>query len=363
VLSRRRRARVAVIAVGAAALLGLVVHGLAGGSGSPGGGGGSDAGHEVVLAPVQAKARHVVTERARARKLLAEAVRSGPRNDGEVEVAVMLDGWTDPLVAASKGGSPRRWMRAWSMSKVFTAVALLRGLGWGDRAGTPLTPEVEQAVERALTRSENCRQRRVVLELQRVSGGTPAGARSAVRRVLERAGASGAGVATQVQAPEPLCAEYLASLSELPDPQAQTLLLGTSTWTVGDAARFTHALGAGEFGHAISRYLLALMRRPKERSSEAKPIDYTASLSWGAGAAFGASPVAYKAGWGGTQQGAFLAGQIVVVHLPDGSEAGVSVAFHPRLQPLRDDPGLTRAPAAVAEALRPLARGLPALRG
>jgi hypothetical protein len=137
------------------------------------------------------------------------------------------------------------------------------------------------------------------------------------------------------------------------------LLLGTTTWTPSDAARFAYALGAAKFGRAISQELLRLMRKPKRRSEEATPIDYTASLSWGAEDAFRGTQPAYKSGWGGTQQGRFLVGQITVVRLPDQSPLGISVMFRPDVQPVRDDPGLTQGPVAITEALRPLARGLP----
>jgi hypothetical protein len=213
----------------------------------------------------------------------------------------MRAGWPAPIVRATRSDGARRQFRAWSISKVLTAVALLRRLGWSDRRGTPLRGEVSAAMDRALVRSENCPQRRMVLELQELSGRTPDSARAAIAEVLQKAGATDAEVSRQAQPPEPLCAGYMQRADGISDPNAPALLAGTSTWTIGDAARLANALTTGAYGRAISRRVLGALRRPKQRSEEATPIDFTAAVNWGAGAVFGALPVAYKSGWGGTQ--------------------------------------------------------------
>ncbi|HEV2790527.1 MAG TPA: hypothetical protein VGV69_04430, partial [Solirubrobacterales bacterium] len=139
---------------------------------------------------------------------------------------------------------------------------------------------------------------------------------------------------------------------------APALLLGTSEWRVADAVRFMHALGSGAYGHVLSERILNLMREPKERSREILPEEFTAAVDWGAGRALRVLDPAYKAGWGGTQQGAFMAGQMAVVELPSGERAALAVMFHPAVQPGQDDPGLTPAPQALEAVMEPLARRL-----
>lgn len=285
-------------------------------------------------------------DRAAVIRALERGVSRATALDGSVEAAVMLASWRELAVAASPHGEALRWMRMWSMSKVVTMVALLRSMGWGQRPGDPLSPEVQSALRAAITRSENCRQRRIVLELQLANGGSPQGAREAVAEVLAEAGAS-VQVSDEVEGPDPSCIEYLESQREIAEPLAPTVLLGTSTWRVGDAARFVNALGAGVYGRALADRVIALMRAAKAPSREVAPGELTAPLDWGAGRAFAGLSTAYKSGWGGTQQGAFLAGQIALVDLPAGERAAVAVMFHPDLQPPVDDPGRTAAPRAL----------------
>lgn len=279
---------------------------------------------------------------------LAEALRGGvdraARLGGEVEAAVMLDTTTTPIVVTSTPGGADRYMRMWSNSKVATMVALLRLLGWGERAGKAPSSELDSALEGALTRSENCRQRRVVLELQRAAGGTDA-ARRALGDVFLRAGAK-IIPGSQVEAPESLCVPYLSEQTEIDDPLAPALLLGTSRWRVTDAVRLVHALAVGTYGEAISARVLELMEAPKQPSRESEPGELTAPLNWGAGVAFPGVTPAYKAGWGGALNGNFLAGQIAVVRV-GGDRLALAVMFHPDGQPSRDDPGITAAPEAI----------------
>jgi hypothetical protein len=287
--------------------------------------------------------------RLRAGRALDAAVAAGPRNDGRLEIALVEEGWPAPVVRTNDGGRVRR-LRAWSVSKVFTAVALLDRMGWDDERGAPLPPEVSEALERALIRSENCPQRRLTLELQRLTDGTADSAGEAIGEVLREAGAKRFAVASQSEPPEELCTEYMERAQGVLDPHAAALLAGTSTWTVDDAARFALALGTGAYGKAVSERLLSIMRQPKLRSEEIYELDFTAPLDWGLGAAFGTGRASYKAGWGGTQQGAFVAEQIGVVTSPSRGPVAIAMAFHPNVQPSRDDPGVTRAPAALTEA-------------
>jgi hypothetical protein len=244
----------------------------------------------------------------------------------------------------------------WRMSKIVTAVAMLRAKGWGDERGEALSPEVRQSLRAAITRSENCPQRRIVLELQHSLGDSTEKARQAIAEVLRLAGGS-ARPATEVEAPDAGCVEFLEAQRDIPEPLAPALLLGTSEWRVGDAARFVRALGEDVYGKAISRYLLALMREPKKLSREAVAGEFTAPLAWGAGNVLGQFDPAYKAGWGGTQQGAFMAGQMALLNQA-GQRAAIAVVFHPATQPSIDDPGLTSAPAALEAVMGRLATEL-----
>jgi hypothetical protein len=262
----------------------------------------------------------------------------------------MLDDSPEPLLATSQPGGADRYMRMWSMSKVATAVALLESLGWGDRPGEAPSPEVLEALDGALTRSENCRQRRVVLELQRAVRGIPATRQAIAEEFALIGGRVIPG--SQVAPPEALCVPFLSAQREIPDPQVPTLLLGTSRWRVGDAVRLAHALAVGTFGKALSTMVLELMRAPKRPSRESEPGELTAPLDWGAGAVFGDLGPAYKAGWGGSLNGNFLAGQIAVITLSATDHLSLAVVFHPDTQPVRDDPGITTAPQAVETVMR-----------
>lgn len=266
----------------------------------------------------------------------------------------MLDSWRLPVAAASEREGSGDQMRMWSMSKVVTAVALLRAQGWGAEPGRDLSPEVKEALEAALTRSENCPQRRIVLELQHVLGDSTERAREAVAEVVRQAGGR-ALPGAEVASPDAGCIEFLEGQEEIPEPLAPALLLGTSEWRVTDAVRFAHALGENGYGDAVSEFVLGLMREPKAANRETEPGELTAPLDWGAGAVLAGFEPAYKAGWGGTQQGAFMAGQIAVLKLPGGGRAAIAVISHPAVQPSRDDPGLTIAPASVETVMGELA--------
>lgn len=293
---------------------------------------------------------------ARIERALARSVSAAAGLGGEVEAAAMADGWPTPLIETSEPTGASRYMRMWSMSKVVTMIALLRRLGWGAQPGESISPELAEALHGALIRSENCRQRRVVLELERASGGA-AGARAALAGVFRASGA-GARIGTAVEAPESDCVPYLQAQAEISDPLAPALLLGTSRWRVGDAVRLVHALAVERFGAAVSNRVLGLMRAPKLASREVAPGELTAPLDWGAGEAFAGLDPAYKAGWGGSLNGNFLAGQIALIPLPDGGHLALAAIFHPDAQPSRDDPGITAAPRAIELVMRALRKAV-----
>ena len=295
------------------------------------------------------------------RRAMERALRRGVTQAGElggsVEAAAMLGSWRHPVVVASAPAGEERWMRMWSMSKVVAAVALLRAKHWGDQPGEELSPEVEESLRAAMTRSENCPQRRIVIELQHSLGDSPARAREAVAEVLRIAGGK-ARPGEEVALPDLACVEFLEGQVDVPEPLAPALLLGTSEWRVGDAVRLMRALGEDAFGAAVSRRILDLMREPKLRSREALPSEFTAPVDWGTGRALRRLDPAYKAGWGGAQQGAFMAGQMALLSLPSGARAAVAVMFHPTVQPAIDDPGLTSAPEALEVVMRSLGEEL-----
>lgn len=347
----RRRVAALVVLAAAAALLAFAGSGLLAedspspsGASSPGPQAPSSA-RGVAERESRSEQRLEAVEAARLERGLEQGVEAAAALGGDVEAAVMIAGWGDPLVAASEPGGASRQMRMWSMSKVVTMIALLRERGWGESLGRATSPEVDEALHGAIVRSENCRQRRVVLELERFAGGA-AGARAALAEVLRDAGAE-ARIGSSVEAPESLCVPYLETQGEIPDPLAPALLLGTSTWSVGDAVRLMDALASETYGAALSDRVLDLMRAPKLPSREVAEGELTAPLAWGAGSAFAGLDTAYKAGWGGVLTGEFMAGQVALTALPDGKWLSVAAMFHPDAQPSRDDPGITAAPQAI----------------
>lgn len=336
--------RLLVVLACAAALL-LVVAALRHGNGdSPAAGraepGVGEQSREASSPPPEPTPRELRIERA-----LRAGVASAAGLGGEVEAAAMLDDSPAPLVATSGPGGAERYMRLWSISKVATMIALFQRLGWGDRHGEIPSHEVLEALSGAMIRSENCRQRRVVLELQRAAAGIP----ETRRALAEEFGSIGAEFqpGSQVAPPEAICLPFLRQQVEIPEPLDPALLLGTSRWRVTDAARLAHALAVGTFGKALSDQVLEFMRKPKQPSRESEPGELTAPLDWGAGRVFADFGPAYKAGWGGSLNGNFLAGQIAVVPLPGNQHLSLAVMFHPDTQPERDDPGITVAPEAI----------------
>jgi hypothetical protein len=310
-----------------------------------------------------ARSRPSRTARAastRDRRTILRALRRGVSRakalGGSVEAAAMFSDWRKPAIATSPPGEASHWMRMWSMSKVVVMVALLRAEGWGEVPGNVLSPEVVNALRAAITRSENCRERRVVLELQRAMGEGPAGARRAVVEVLHAAhGRVRAG--RQVASPEASCVPYLETQRAIGDPLARGALLGTSEWRIADAVRFVRALAAGVYGKAVTKRAVAEMRLPKAPSREVPAGELTAPIDWGAGRALAGFASAYKAGWGGSLNGDFLAGQIALVDL-SGGKLALAVTFRPNVQPPSDDPGRTAAPRAIELVMDSLRKGV-----
>jgi hypothetical protein len=280
---------------------------------------------------------------------LRDALTAGIRGiPGTVQAAVMMDNWNQPVLAGQRLGDE---MRPWSMVKAVTAVTL-----FSERAATGRsTAGVEEPLTRALTRSDNCAQREMTVQLERDLGGGLAATGATIRATLAKAGATiDVGIA-QHNAMGQYCITPTYKGLPAADANYPALLLGTTHWHVRDAIRFVHALRGGTaFGATASQKVLATLRLPKRNSQEpGAEAQLTAAPSWGAGAAFGAScwHLAYKAGWGGHAQGRFLAGQIGAVDLPGGRWIAFAVMFHPTAQPPSDDPGLAHADQALDSVL------------
>ena len=294
--------------------------------------------------------------RSELRAVLDGATRAAAKKGARVQAALLLEGWRRPVVAAVPVEDARRQVRMWSVAKVVTAVALLRELGWGYRFNPAPPGEVDRAIKHALTRSENCPQRRLLLELQERAGGVDE-ARDAVRSTLYSARA-GARLPAEAEPGDTFCHEYLRTQRRLAEPLAPTLPLGVATWRSEDAVRFLHALGKGAYGERVADYVLKAMRLPKRRSREAPPGAHTAPVDWGAGRALSRWDPAYKAGWGGARDGEFLTQQVAQIVLADGSLATLAVTVIPNVQPETDDPGSTVAPEATETIMRRVARAL-----
>lgn len=279
----------------------------------------------------------------RKRDLLAalkQGVTAAEALGGTAQAAAWVQEWRGPAVVG--GASP---FRMWSMSKPVTAIAVLQ------REPQP-SPDVWSAMTGAITGSENCRQRRVVLELQRLSRGVGAG-REAFAQVLTTAGAS-ARTMVDAAAPEgTVCTRYLQRTVPTGSVwNARALQLGTVEWTVQSAVTFGHALGGGAYG-AAGEQVLALMRRPKRASREADP-PLTVDPAFGFGKALAGFRPAYKGGWGGHATGTFVAAQFGVVDVA-GHTVSLAVVFKPTAQPPDDDPGHSSGPKALEAMLAPVA--------
>lgn len=285
---------------------------------------------------------------AELRRRLALGTARAAALGAQVRAGAWILGQPQPVFA---GDDLNRRMRLWSMSKPFAAIVALRAI-------KPRPAWLEPALEDLIMRSENCPMRELMVELQRRSGSVAA-VRSDLAKLFAAGGADDTAIAAEVEPPDPDCRERLER-DGIPLPGTEALLMGISTWRIDDAVRMTHALASGRFGVEGDR-LLALMRRPKAASEEiADPGEYTADPAWGAALALGGLDPAYKPGWGGTLQGEFMVGQLVVV--PAASPAmAIAVTVHPDLQPDVDDPGRTIGPQAVEAVLRSVRPLIPRL--
>jgi hypothetical protein len=269
---------------------------------------------------------------------------------GEAAGAVWIAGDAQPVL----GGPISVAHRMWSMSKAVVTIAALQAVH--DEPDAVLA----QAMRDAIRRSDNCAIRRVIVGLQDRLGEGVAGTVAAFERVLTHAGARLVRT-PQAAAAESACFRYLESHDGgLPGGDLGVApQFGTAEWTEADAIRFAHALSEGAYG-APGAYLLRLMRLPKQGPLEEPPPPSAPPLNWGAGEAFPASwTPAWKAGWGGSQDRPphFLAGQIVVLDLA-GVPVAASAVFVPKAEPPTDNPGITRAPEALALVFRAARIGL-----
>jgi len=310
--------------------------------------GGAEAPKSIVQSTETARPDTKAVPDAVSRADVTNALRSGAREASQsgvrIYAAVSSDQW--PAAAQVDG---EKQMRMWSTAKAVTAVAALRA---ADQTQSGPTSDLSESIQGALERSENCRQRNVVLWLQQMIGG-PAEASAAIREEFQTAGSSDAMIPEVPAAVPADCVEFLRT-SGVSDQLGPALQLGTATWTPVTGSRFAWALAAGRSGQPGDK-VFSIMRRPKKSSREASdPGGYTADLDWGAGKAMENLRPAYKAGWGGTEQGDFIAGQIVSLRTATGPY-GVFVFGSPAKQPALDDPGVTAIPAAVEAVLRRLA--------
>lgn len=282
--------------------------------------------------------------RADVMKALISGAREASSKGVTIHAAVASGQWQS--AAQVDGQEP---LRMWSTAKVLTAVAAMRAAAESTK---PPQKDLKSSIDGALQRSENCRQRNVVLWLQQMSGG-PAEAADAMRAEIDTAGASGAKL-PETPAPVPDdCVAFLKT-SGVSDPLGPALQMGTATWSPVAGSQFALALAAGELGTPGDK-IYKVMQHPKMLSRETvDQSGYTADVNWGAGIAMTNLRPAYKAGWGGTEQHDFIAGQIVALRTASGSY-GISVFGTPDAQPTADDPGLTAIPDAVEAVLRRLA--------
>jgi hypothetical protein len=278
----------------------------------------------------------------------------GTVRTGDVEAAVMMDGWQEPVV---RGAGAGELMRPWSMIKPVTAVTLLR-----ERIEVGAeTASLNEPLTRALQRSDNCAQRQLTIALQRDYGNNGGMVLQAVGDTVSLAGGELDLTTAQRNANGRYC--VAAGYHGLPpkDVNVPAVLLGTTGWTIDSAVRFFHALrGQRALGSAASRKVLSLLQLPKKNSLEpGADRQLSAPPGWGAGTVFADRcwRLAYKGGWGGHDKG-FLAGQMGSVELPGGRWVAFAVMFHPYRQPPNDDPGAAGADVALATVLSSLKREL-----
>jgi hypothetical protein len=275
------------------------------------------------------------------RSALGDAVAAADALGGHASVALWLNGWSSPIVV--RAGTPT-YGRMWSMSKPVAVIATYQA---AQRQGEGLGTSLVTAATDAITRSDNCAERRIILGLQQLTGGL-APALSAFDGVLAQAGDRVARTPERAALSEPTCLAYFRKRAPTNIPNAEAWEFGTDEWTVAQAAAFAHALATGVYG-STGRFAVTLMAMPKRAALtniEGPSGDHIANLQWGAGTAFAPWHPAYKPGWGGSQQANFLTGQIVVLKKADPPVA-IAAMFYPTTEPSTDDVGATAGPEAL----------------
>ncbi len=275
------------------------------------------------------------TQRDAVLAAIQSGVKKANARGGTSGAAVWIDGWDEPATAGFTGT-----YRLWSTSKPLTAIGVL------DRQ-TASDPQVDGAMHDALVKSSNCGQRRMVIELQGLSGGIPQ-AMSAFNGVALKSGITDLTPAQQGPPTDTTCDSYLQQHG-VTDAQVDTALFGTVEWTTADAASFGRNLGAGTYGSSGAT-VLEQLKQPKEMNDDPGGEESVKTdLSWGAGNVFpaGWSP-GYKSGWGGWENGEYLAGQMVSLDI-DGTPVGVAAVFMPDIQPSNDAIGEGQEDEAVED--------------
>jgi hypothetical protein len=285
--------------------------------------------------------------RAELEGALSRAVQAASPYGTDAAAAILVEGWQEPIVA---GPAAEKRMQLWSTAKPIAAIAALE-------AGAA-SPQLEEAMRDAITRSENCPQRRVILALQhRVGGGDEAIER--FRRVLALAGAT---MEEPVEFRRAEDAQCIAELQRVGQNNTSTPLFGTATWTVRDEVRFAHALATGKYGDAGAQ-VMGLMARMKQRSLEGTAEDFEADPAFGAGRVLSHWAPAYKSGWGGATDRNYIVTQLISLTRPiAGRLVAIAVAIYPSRYE-SDDPGDSTGPegleamlGAIADELRRLER-------
>lgn len=268
-------------------------------------------------------------QQAEVQKAVSSAVKEANQMGGKAQAAVAAEGW-DGIAQAGSAGT----FRMWSTSKPIAAVALLEAQEEVDGTPAKITSEMRDAI----VGSSNCGMRKLVLDLQRESGGLQVAAERFESVAIE-SGVTSDTLATAQSGPleDSRCNAYLEKRATRTD--ADAWLFGTAEWTNSDAALFALALSSGRLGPA-GNAVRGVMSLPKEVSPDEGGEDSVSTdLDWGAGKVFPAAwAPAYKSGWGGSQDGEYLASQLISL-VVERQPVGISVAFSPDEQPPNDAVG------------------------
>ncbi len=284
------------------------------------------------------------------------AAAAGKKFKGEVEAAVLKQGWPAPVGVNADGKH-----KLWSLAKPVVAVALIEV---GAERGVP------DYMRSALTGSSNCGQRIAVNALQEKKK-SPGRTVDAVQRMLGQAGIS-VDPPTEIDTPadgDLACDGFPPEQVEGTDGVAPKF--GTSRWTTIDAARFAAALAEGESGPypRSAEAVMRVMRAPKEASPDVGALSTPEApdraddwdFDWGAGAAFPRWKPAFKSGWGGVSSddrgSRYLASQLAALDV-EGAPVGVAVTFYPDAQPVDDAIGRSEEQLAIEFVMKRIGRQL-----